>query len=173
MAMFRIEGINQLPSVKCVYKLTFGDRYFIFKAMNLSQSIKPLAEQIDREIRSPKEDSILYKVISFLRTYPVNFASVSIIHAGEDNVKLLMAEHEALEAANSDTNCLNVNISNTDYFPKWITQKEIMKFKAMVEGKTVRFKPSKDVYLRKYLSKFSIPAGDQEKIFNYVRERYR
>lgn len=171
--MFRIEKMEQLPSVKCVYKLTFGDRYFIFKAMNLRQSIKPLAEQLDREIRNPKEDSMLIKVVSFLRTYPVNFASVSVIHVDDDNIKLLMAEYNALEAAKDDHNCLNMNTSNTDYFPKWVTQKEIVKFKAWVDGKTVRFKPSKDVFLRKYLAKFNIAEVDQEKIFNYVRERYR
>lgn len=170
---FRVENMDELKPVTCVYKLHFGKKYLILKCLKLNQSVSNFAKQIDRELRSPKEDSILYNAVAYIKRYAVPTMRVEILHETDDPVSLLMFESDALKSAKNDKECLNTSFSNLDYFPSWIPQAAIVEYKDKIAGVSKKAGLSKDVYFKRFLSKLALKKCVSDKIFDYVKERYR
>ncbi len=170
---FRVESIDKIPGDAGVFKMFFGKKYFIYKGKSLHLTVSNFAKQIDRELRLPKEDSILAKAIAYLKRYPVTSAAVEVLMTSDDPLAVLMAEFEALQAAKEDPECLNVTFDNTAYFPQWIPQKDVINFKKKLEGKILRRTVPKDVHLRNYLEKMNLSKARVNQIVEYVLKRYR
>lgn len=170
---FRIEGMARIPSQPGAFKLFFGKKYFIYKGKSLQLTISNFAKQIDRELRNEKKDSILFKVIAYLKRYPVTSASVEVLMTSEDPIEVLMAEFTALQAGKDDPDCLNVSFENTQYIPAWIPQKDVVIFKKKLEGKKLVRSIPKDVHLRNYLEKMKLSRAKVDQIVEYVLKRYR
>lgn len=157
-------------SVTCVFKLWFGGKYFIFKGLKLHSAAENLSIQIHRELNKPKEDSILFKVIAYIKRARVVTMTVEIVHETDDPVELLKVEYEQLQKAKKDPNCLNTRFTNNDYYPKWIPQTAIHEFNKQLQGTRM---PDKQRNLRRFLSKYTKDSSDLEKIFEYIVKNFR
>jgi hypothetical protein len=164
-----------------VFKLKFGlsgKKYFIFKGLKIALTIENLSKQIYRELNSShqKEDSILFKVIAYIRTSKVTTMQVEVIREVDDTVELLMTEYESLQAAKGDSDCLNTRFTNLDYYPHWIPQYAINDFVKRLGGIKPR---DKDKNLLKFLkttleaAKAKNPDEVAESIVSYLTKRYR
>ena len=163
-----------------VFKLKFGlsgKKYFIFKGLKITLTIENLSKQIYRELNSShqKEDSILFKVVAYIRTAKVTTMQVEVIKEIDDTVGLLMTEYEALQAAKKDIDCLNTRFTNTDYYPKCIPQYAINDFTKRLGGVKAR---DKDKNLLKFikgtLEDAEVKNTDEvaTAIVTYVTKRY-
>jgi hypothetical protein len=158
-------------SVTCVFKLWFGGKYFIFKCMKLHAASENLSAQIHRELSNPKEDSIIFKVVAYVKRARVTTMAVEVIHETDDPVELLKVEYEQLQKAKDDPNCLNTRFVNNDYYPKWIPQTAINEFNKQLQGH-VTGKGEKIRKLRRFLSKYTKSPEDLQKIMAYIEERF-
>src|SRR5687767_6540158 len=98
-----------------VFKLIFGKKYFIFKGLKIAGTVENLSKQIHRELANPKEDSILIKVIAYIKKHRIPTMSVEVLYEGDAILDLLMQEYKALQAAKKDENCLNTRFTNNEY----------------------------------------------------------
>lgn len=170
---FRVENIDKLPSEPGVFKMNFGKKYFIYKGKSVHLTVSTFAKQIDRELRTPKEGSILSKAVAYLKRYPVTSMGVSVLMTTEDAAELLLAEYKALQDAKADKDCLNTVFDNTSYYPQWIPQKDVLVFKKKLEGKIIKRQVPKDVHFKNYLTKMKLKTAQIDQIFDYVTKRYR
>lgn len=160
----------------CVFKLRFGltkRKYFIFKGLRVLNTAETLSAQIHKERMQPKEDSILFKVISYIRTNKVAEMAVEVVKETDDTVDLLYSEYEALQAAKNDSDCLNVRFINNEYYPKWIPQKAILDFNKLIQGEKI---PDKHKNLKKFLNS-ALPDNKKKPelvlaIMKYVTDRF-
>jgi hypothetical protein len=157
-------------SVTCVFKLWFGSKYFIFKGMKLHSTAENLSIQIHRELNRPKEDSIMFKVIAYIKRARITTMTVELIHETDAIGELLMVEYEQLQKAKKDLNCLNTRFTNNEYYPKWIPQVAINEFTKQLQGNRM---PDKHRNLRRFLSKYTKKSDDLEKIFEYIVKNFR
>ena len=158
-------------SVTCVFKLWFGSKYFIFKGMKLHASAENLSIQIHRELNKPKEDSILFKVVAYVKRARVTTMTVELIHDTDDPVELLKVEYEQLQDAKDDPNCLNTRFVNNDYYPRWIPQTAINEFNKQLQGH-VTGKGEKIRKLKRFLSKYTNNPDDLQKIIEYIELKF-
>jgi hypothetical protein len=156
-------------STSCVFKLKFGTRYFIFKCLKLHASVAGLSKQIHRELRTPKDDSILFKVVAYVKKARVTMMEVEVIHDADNPVDLLKVEYEQLQKAKKDPNCLNIRFVNNDYYPAWIPQTAVNEFNKQLQGKRV---PEKIKNLKKFLSKYTKNPEDLQKIIEYIETKF-
>ncbi len=173
MQGYNIAHTAPLVGKSGVFILRFGEKYFIYKGLSIKAAVENLSKQISRELLAPKEDSILFKAICYIRTSGIPFATVDVKCISDDPVLVLTTEYEELKKAKDDVNCLNTKFENLSHIPKWIPQKSVVKFKKITEGKTVKKDVHKDVHLRNYLKKMKLPDEQALKIVEYVQTRYR
>jgi hypothetical protein len=174
---FEVKARNPTGVFKLKFGLT-GKKYFIFKGLKIGLTVENLSKQIYREMNSKnqKADSILFKVLAYIRTSKVTTMQVEVIQEIDDTVGLLMAEYEALQAAKSDPDCLNTRFTNTDYYPHWIPQYAINDFIKLLGGAKPR---DKDKNLLKFLkttlaeAKTKNPDEVAANIVTYLSKRYR
>ncbi len=157
-------------SPTCVFKLVFGSKYFIFKGLRIAKTVEGLSMQIHKELNNPKEDSVLFKVVAYVRKTRIKVMTVDLIKETDDTVDLLLTEYEALQGAKNDPNCLNTRFINYEYYPNWIPQIAINEFNKRLQG----VKPTDtDKNLKRFL--FRLIDGDEaiEQIIKYVKEHYK
>jgi hypothetical protein len=134
-----------------VYKAKFGSKYLIWKGKYLHQSLNGLAKQIDQRMRLGLDDSNLLKnVVEHIIKYRIPRFEVEVVTQSSDPVELLKSEYHLLKAASEDPKCLNTSFF--PYFPKWITQPEIDKFRAYIK-KTMQAKKKKNKPAKKKVAK--------------------
>lgn len=126
--------------------------------------------QIHRELNKPKEDSIIFKVIAYIKRARVVTMTVEVIHETDAIAELLMVEYEQLQKAKKNLNCLNTRFTNNEYYPKWIPQSAINDFTKQLQGSRM---PDKQKNLRKFLSKYTNNSDNLEKIFEYIVKNFR
>lgn len=154
----------------CVFKLFFGTKYFIFKGLRISKTVENLSYQIHKELNNPKEDSILFKVVAYVRKSRTTMMRVELIKESDAIVDLLWAEYKALQAAKNDVNCLNTRFINNEYFPNWIPQSAVNEFNRRLLGA----KPTDtDKNLKRFLSRHIEGKEVIEKVIQYVKEHYK
>ena len=158
-------------SVTSVFKLWFGGKYFIFKGLKLHAAAENLSTHIHRELSRPKEDSILFKVVAYVKRARVTTMTVELIHETDDPVELLKVEYEQLQKAKKDPNCLNTRFTNNDYYPKWIPQTAVNEFNKQLQGHGGG-KSEKIRRLKKFLSKYTKNPDDLQKIIEYIEFRF-
>lgn len=156
----------------CVFKLRFGTKYFIFKCLKLNHTAEGLSKQIHRELNIPKEDSILFKVVAYVKRARVTMMEVEVIHDADNPVDLLKVEYEQLQKAKKDPNCLNTRFVNNDYYPAWIPQTAINEFNKQLQGHAKTGKGEKMRRLKKFLSKYTKSPDDLEKIMEYIEGKF-
>ncbi len=150
--------------------MLLGGKYFIYKGLKLHATVENLSVQLHRELNKPKEDSILFKVIAYIKRARIITMTVEIIHETDDPVELLKVEYEQLQKAKKDPNCLNTRFTNNDYYPKWIPQTAIHEFNKQLQGKK---QPDKHKNLKRVLSKYTNNSEDSEKLFEYIVKNFR
>lgn len=156
-----------------IFKLKFGlsgEKYFIYKGMKLATTVENLSKQIIREWNHPKDDSILLKVIEYLRRSRVTEMSVEVIKESDDHVDILLEEYQALQAAKDDTNCLNTRFVNNEYFPQWISQTAINEFHKRLQGVK---EPAHYKNLHRFLSRNIEDPDLAQKVYEYVIKNFR
>lgn len=159
-------------SVTCVFKMIFGTKYFICKGLKLHSIAESLSTQIHRELNRPKEDSILFKVVAYVKKARVTTMTIDVIHETDDPVELLKVEYEQLQKAKKDPNCLNTRFVNNDYYPKWIPQTAINEFNKQLQGHGRNNKGEKIRRLKKFLSKYTKNPEDLEKMVAYIEIKF-
>jgi uncharacterized protein YueI len=168
-----IDTEMQARNIQGVFKLRFGlsgEKYFIFKGLKIANTVENLSTQIHRERLTPKEDSILFKVIAYIRRAKVTSMKVEVISENDNPVGLLINEYEALQAAKKDVNCLNTRFVNNEYFPNWLPQDAVNEFNKRLVGT----KPTdSDKKLKRFLK--NLIEGDEaiEKIIDYIKKHYK
>lgn len=116
---FRYEFNEPYHSVQCVYKLLFGQKYFIWKAKALHQSVKHMAEDIQRKIANGvKDDDLLRNIVLHCKRARVAVMGVEMIKETPTATEMLITEYDALQKAQKDEMCLNVLFE--PYIPAWI-----------------------------------------------------
>src|ERR1700739_3455638 len=90
---------DDYQNTTAVFKMWFGTRYFIFKALKLKATVESLSGQIHRELSRPKDDSILVNVIAYVKKARVTNMVVERLFESDAVVDVLMAEYEALQKA--------------------------------------------------------------------------
>lgn len=121
--------IHEYYSGYCVYKASFGDKYFIGKGKALLQSAQAMALIIERalRLRNHDETSLHYHVITHIIRNSVQRGFVEVIGGeGLSEFELLKLEQEELNKCIDDPLCLNNNFDA--YIPKWIKESEAQKF---------------------------------------------
>lgn len=161
---------EEYQSTTAVFKLWFGKRYFIYKGMKFKTTVENLAFQIHREIRTPKDDSILVNVIAYVKKGRITYMEVEKLFEADSHVDLLMFEYETLQEAKNDQNCLNTRFTNTDYYPNWIAQVAINEFVSRLQKPAIS---QKGKNLKKYLKKYIDNQEDLEDIMTYILERFK
>lgn len=174
---YTIDADAKRRNSMAVYRLWFGKKYFIFKGMKLAQSIENVSAQIKREIQVPKENSIMIKLVAYVRSARVTIMDVEVLKETDDQVDLLLTEYEWLQASKKDEDCLNTDFVNNEHFPRWMAQTAINEFHKRLQGIKP---PDKHKYLKMYLrtSLVSIKKEAEreevvEKLFKYITERFR
>jgi hypothetical protein len=161
-------------SVTCVFKLWFGKKYYIYKALKLHQLLENLSAQIHRERQNVKENSILFEVIKYINKSRVTMMEVEVLKATDEYVDLLMTEYEALQEAKDDDNCLNLKFVNHEHFPNWMPQVAINEFTKRLQGEKM---PDKHRNLRRFLNANLPDTKDKadvvEKFFKYVTKHFK
>jgi hypothetical protein len=162
--------IDDPGSKTCVFKLWFGKKYFIYKALNLHQLLESFSAQIHREKESHKENSILYNVAKYVKKNRVTMMQVEVLKVTDEHVDLLMTEYEALQDAKDDENCLNMTKVNNEHFPRWVSQAAINEFHKLLQGEKM---PDKQKNLRRHLKANVDDPETMEKIFKYVTTHFK
>lgn len=111
-------------SNSCIYKATFGTKYYIVKAKALKQSVEFLMEDIDRKIRlGIPEGHIISKVVKHIQSARPASAFIEVLLESENHGELIYFERKLLKAAESDPKCLNVSFE--PYMPAWISKDKV------------------------------------------------
>ncbi len=115
-------------SNSCIYKATFGTKYFLVKAKALKQSVEFLMEDIDRKIRlGIPEGHIISKVVKHIQSARPASAFIEVLLESTDHGELIYFERKALKAAESDPKCLNISFE--PYMPAWISKEKVENYK--------------------------------------------
>ena len=163
----------------CLFKIWAGDRYFIWKSVNVKTLMADVvAKQISKEVEVPKLDSIFLKLVEHCRAKKIQEVTIEILKNYQENeLKLLQDEYDLLRASKDDKKCLNKLFVNHESYPRWISQEVINNFKIYyTKGRNVG-SSTKDKNLRSFLNKLvkkeQIQKDSIEKIFTYIKERYK
>ena len=152
-----------------VFRLNIGTKYFIYKGLKVKKTVEGMSAQIHRERNNLKENSILFKVVTYIRQKRVTQMTVDVIKETDHPVDLLIAEYEALQAAKTDSNCLNITFFNNEYYPGWIPQKAVVEYNKWLQGEEM---PNTHKNLKDFLIKH-VDKNVADKIFKYVTERFK
>lgn len=169
---FNIDPELKRRNPTAVFKLVFGTthRYFIFKGLRIYQTAESLSKQINKEINEPKEDSIMFKVVAYIKRARPAIMNVELIFESDSYPDILMAEYEALQAAKKDPNCLNTRFTNIEYFPHWISHKVAQDYLKWHGGR----KPTnKEKNLRKFLNTQIRGKDAIDAIVDYIKDKWR
>jgi hypothetical protein len=118
--MIKIKKPENSRKVKCVYRIDIGKKYFIWKALSFTQSIKQLEEDLAWKIKSLKlkETDLFYKMVSYMKKYRVYNLEATILFETDDPKELINFEAEQLAAAKLDDDSLNSSFD--PLIPKWL-----------------------------------------------------
>jgi hypothetical protein len=130
-AKYHIEvPLNKCYSTKCIYKVTFGKKFYIGKAKTLLQSCEMMATLIERALRTGTVNSadMYYHVVQHIKRTRTLKAYAEMIHDGDNQPEseLLKVEQQLLTKHKDNPDCLNNSFDA--YIPKWIPAIEIKKF---------------------------------------------
>jgi hypothetical protein len=153
-----------------VFKLSFGRKYFIFKGLRIATTVENLSKQLHREISKPKDDSVLFKVVAYLRKQRTKVMDVDVLFESDAIIDVLMAEYEALKAAKEDPDCLNTKFINNEYFPNWIPQHVINDFLKRLQGVGPT---NNEKNLKRFLSNHIENEELVERVVKYVTTHFR
>lgn len=170
---------DKISKDQTLFKIWAGTHYYIWKSNNVRPLMENVKEQLTKEIEVPKMDSIFYKLVEHCRARKIYELSIEIIkNYPVDQLALLMDEYNMLQVAKKDKKCLNREFVNHKTYQRWVTQETINNFKIYyTKGKNVG-SSVKDKNLLKFLNGIVAKEGMTheewvEKIYNYVRTRYK
>lgn len=133
-----------------VYKIWFGQRFFIWKGKSFAQSVESISVLIDRarRLHANDRDGFLYNVIAYINKSRVTRGTVEIVSIADfddtDWIKFLKVEQNLLAAHKNDVKCLNNNF--TAYVPKWMGKSIEKEFNDWLKA---RNKPKKSTLKKK------------------------
>lgn len=109
----------------CVYKMTVGKRYFIWKGKSLQQSLNTMSKDLERKIDPDRksalsEDDLFYCMATYMRRFRIYQVFVDVLLETPDPEELLAFEAEALALAQGDPECCNQVF--VPHVPGWIAQ---------------------------------------------------
>lgn len=124
---FRYYFRESYPSETCVFKIWFGQRYFIWKAKALHQSVNNISQEIDRRLRlGLKEGDIYEKIVKYIRKARVSQFEVEMVFSSDNPVEILKYEHKVLKEAMKDDMCLNTLF--VPGAPKWVPETAVEEY---------------------------------------------
>lgn len=143
---FRYIFREAYQSNSCIFKMWFGQNYFLWKSKALHQSVNQFAVEIDRRLRlgCKPDDTVYPKIVTYIRRARVSLFEVEVVYESDNPAEILIQEHKLLLAAKKDEKCLN--ISFTPYIPKWIpesAEKEYTDWKTSLQRKKKEVKTKK------------------------------
>lgn len=164
----------------CIFKMYVGNKYYIWKTLNIGPMVANLVQQIDREVKQFKETSAISKVVQEIIDTKVGVLDIEIVksYSNDTRLQLLIDERNLLLSAKKDKNCLNLTFSNHDIYPKWMDQQTINEFKEYYTTGKNKGSSVKDKNLRTFLKRIAAKnykSQDDfvEEVFNYIKSRYK
>lgn len=133
-----------------VYKIWFGERFFIWKGKSFLQSAESISVMIDRARRLHSNDSsnFLYNVVAYINKNRVTKGLVDIVAIADfddtDWLKYLQIEQNLLTAHKNDTKCLNNNF--VAYVPQWMGSDIKKQFDEWMQSKKKTTSRKKDAH---------------------------
>lgn len=121
MSRFRYTIKADAVKAKCVFRMNFGTKYFIWKSPGLKASLETMCRDLDRKVNSGcKPEDLFCKLVTHCKRYRAYDFTVQVLFESQDHNELLEAEGMLLEAAKGDQHCLNSVFE--PYKPKWILE---------------------------------------------------
>lgn len=168
---------DKLTEQKCLFKLSIGSKYLIFKTLDLKPFLARLSMQLSREIAVLDEKSVFVNLVKEIVRTKCGVLEVEILGNYKESLDLLIDEYGALKEASKDKNCLNTSFANYNHYPKWVDQTSINNFKEYyTKGKNtgtsvkdkkfrrfIRDISQKDMYLDDFVNK----------VCAYVKKNYK
>lgn len=117
---FRMQIPSELPTIPCIFKITAGKKFFIWKSFNLKNQYSSLAYDIDRKLRRGcKEGDFFEGLIGYLIKARITVCKVSVEFISDNTRELMTFEQKLLDKSFGSINCLNTK--SEPYTPNWIS----------------------------------------------------
>ena len=120
------------PEKPVLYKLYFGDKYFLHKGKKLDDSIERLLDDIFRGMRSGKGDKVFKvneaysEVVAHCNRNPSLYKVVCEVVLNADPDKILRKEDSLYRQMKSDPQAFNIT-SIPPYKPEWMVKQSLQK----------------------------------------------
>ena len=131
---------KDIPSTRCVFKLTVGEKFYIGKASNILFIKTEIQKVYGKYLRGGiTEDNLFYPVVKELHKQDKPTLELEVMYQSDNGYNLLKHELEQLEEYFGTKNCLNKN--NIPHIPKtvamkkgsnWLTQNEALNFRKLL-----------------------------------------
>lgn len=120
-----------------VYKLFFGNKFYIWKGKSLSASVETICRDISRfAVKGYPPDHLLKKVMDYYTRYRPLFCRVEVLIQTDNVTQLIDFENLTLTKFKDDPDCLNIKFEA--HVPKWITEPGQPVEKPMALNKPIR-----------------------------------
>ncbi len=115
----------------CVYRITAGKKFFIWKGKSFSQSIDQVCEDLSRKVQAPpdklKPTDFFYNLVKHMKKHRVYTIVIDFLFSSEVTAEVLDFEKAELTRSLADPDCCNTNTE--PYFPKWAELPKITAYK--------------------------------------------
>jgi hypothetical protein len=115
----------------CVYRITAGRKFFIWKGKSFTQSIDQVCEDLSRKILAPpeklKQTDFFYNLVKHMKKHRVYTIVIDFLFSSETTTEVLNFEKAELAKSLVDPDCCNTNAE--PYFPKWAELPKITAYK--------------------------------------------
>lgn len=165
------EALEKVYMKPLLIKMMVGDRYLFWKVLKISTAIK-ITGQIEKELRLPDKKSFFYNLTNWIRKSKIYEIRIEVISGYDNKAQLLIDEYNLISENKSDKKLLS-NEPNIKFYPRWIPQDDINVFKKYYTTGKNTGSSNKDKNLRRFLNTMELAPDQVDKIYNYMKTRYK
>lgn len=133
---------QEIPSTRCVFKITIGEKFYIGKTSNLLFTKTELQKVYGKYVRRDVgvlETNLFYPLAKEIFKHEKAVVVIEVLFASENGYSILKFELEQLAEYYGQKNCLNQN--KIPHIPKtivakkgsnWLTQNEALNFRKLL-----------------------------------------
>lgn len=122
---FRLKGRH--AAVPCVVKLWIGNKFFIWKCMDIQEFEWKFNESMQRNIQryNPKSKDLMNPVVKYILDSQIEHGTIEVVYKADPKKKgwlkaYLVHEKKLLDKYAKKAGCLNVSVKQ--HIPKWIKE---------------------------------------------------
>lgn len=165
------EVLERVYSKPLLIKMMVGDRYLFWKVLKISSALK-ITSQIEKELRIPDKKSFFYNMTTWIRKSKIHEIRIEVIGGYDNKAQLLIDEYNLITENKSDKKLLSKE-PNIKFYPKWVPQDDINVFKKYYTTGKNTGSSNKDKNLRRFLNTLELDTETVDKIYNYMKTRYK